>query len=149
LIKWSPPVHRLRLWWTNVHSNIIRGIILSLMPALLSVENWVPLKPVLGGVSDVALIYYPSCTDLIKPSLQFLCYFVVIIASEGSLCFQILIDLPPTVYIMEAWWWTKVQSLKSNVVSLVKNMINKINKERRRSMNATPIWADTRGGGIG
>jgi hypothetical protein len=26
--------------------------------------------------------------DSIKPSLQFLCYFVVINASEGSLCFQ-------------------------------------------------------------
>jgi hypothetical protein len=34
------------------------------------------------------LIHYPSCTDSIKPSLQFLCYFVVINASEGSLCFQ-------------------------------------------------------------
>jgi hypothetical protein len=39
-------------------------------------------------VRDVALIHYPSCTDSIKPSLQFLCYFVVINASEGSLCFQ-------------------------------------------------------------
>jgi hypothetical protein len=28
------------------------------------------------------------CTDSIKPSLQFLCYFVVINASEGSLCFK-------------------------------------------------------------
>jgi hypothetical protein len=43
---------------------------------------------VLGGVRDVALIHYPSCTDSIKPSLQFLCYFVVNNASEGSLCFQ-------------------------------------------------------------
>jgi hypothetical protein len=60
----------------------------SLMPALLSVENWVPLKPVLGGVMDVALIYYPSCTDSIKPSQQFSCNFVVINAFEGSLCFQ-------------------------------------------------------------
>jgi hypothetical protein len=55
----------------------------------LSVENWGPLKPVLGGVRDVALIHYPSCTDSINPSLQFLCNFVVINASEGSLCFQI------------------------------------------------------------
>jgi hypothetical protein len=29
-----------------------------------------------------------SCTDSIKPSLQFLCNFVVINASEGSHCFQ-------------------------------------------------------------
>jgi hypothetical protein len=43
---------------------------------------------VLGGVRDVALIHYLSCTDSIKPSLQFLCNFVVINASEGSLCFQ-------------------------------------------------------------
>jgi hypothetical protein len=61
----------------------------SLMPAQLSVENWVPLKPVLGVVRDVAFIHYPSCTDSIKPSLQFSCNFVVINASEGSLCFQI------------------------------------------------------------
>jgi hypothetical protein len=32
---------------------------------------------------------FPSCTDSIKPSLQFLRNFVVINASEGSLCFQI------------------------------------------------------------
>jgi hypothetical protein len=38
---------------------------------------------------DVALIHYPLCTDSIKPCLQFLCNFVVINASEGSLCFQI------------------------------------------------------------
>jgi hypothetical protein len=67
------------------------GPSVSLMPALLSVENWVPLMPVLGAVRDVALIYYPSCTDSNKPSLQFLCNFVVINASEGSLCFQIFI----------------------------------------------------------
>jgi hypothetical protein len=60
----------------------------SLMPTLLSVKNWVPLKAVLGGVRDVALIHFPSCTDSIKPSLQFLYYFVVINASEGSLLFS-------------------------------------------------------------
>jgi hypothetical protein len=59
--------------------------------ALLSDENWVPLKPVLGGVRDVALVHYPSCTDSIKPSLQFSGNSFVINASEGSLCFQILI----------------------------------------------------------
>jgi hypothetical protein len=32
-----------------------------------------------------------TCTDSIKPSLQFLCNFVVINASEGSLCFQIFL----------------------------------------------------------
>jgi hypothetical protein len=46
------------------------------------------VQPVLGGVRDVAPIHYPSCTDSIKPSLQFLCYFVVMNACEGSLCFQ-------------------------------------------------------------
>jgi hypothetical protein len=62
----------------------------SLMPALLSIENLVPFKPVLWDLTDIALIHYPSCTDSIKPSLQFSCNFVVINASEGSLCFQIL-----------------------------------------------------------
>jgi hypothetical protein len=61
----------------------------SLMPALLSVENGVSLKPVLGGVGDVARIHYPSCTYSIKSILQFSCHFVVINASEGSICFQI------------------------------------------------------------
>jgi hypothetical protein len=59
------------------------------MPALLSVENGVPLKPVLGDVRDVAHFHYPSGTDSIKSSLQFSCNFVVINASEGSLCFKI------------------------------------------------------------
>jgi hypothetical protein len=39
---------------------------------------------------DFALIN-PSCTDSIKPGLKFSCNFVVINASERSLCFQILI----------------------------------------------------------
>jgi hypothetical protein len=49
----------------------------------LCVENWVPLKPVLRAVRDVARIHYPSCTDSInmknkinKPSLQFFCNFL-------------------------------------------------------------------------
>jgi hypothetical protein len=62
----------------------------SLVPALLSVENWVPLKLVPGVVRDVALIHYPLCTDSIKPSLQFSCYLIVIHAFDGSLCFQVL-----------------------------------------------------------
>ena len=69
----------------------------SLMPALLSVENWVPLKPVLGGVRDVAHFHYPSWTDSIKPSLQFSYNFVVINASEGSLSFQICLLISPFV----------------------------------------------------
>jgi hypothetical protein len=55
---------------------------------------------------DVALIHYPSCTDSIKPSLQFLCYFVVINASEGSLSFQnFLIDLHILSFQL-SWWLT-------------------------------------------
>jgi hypothetical protein len=38
----------------------------SLNPTLLGDENWVPLKPVLGGMRDVALFHYTSCTDSIK-----------------------------------------------------------------------------------
>jgi hypothetical protein len=49
---------------------------------LLSVENWVPLKPVPGGVRDVVLIHYPSCTDSIKPSLQFSCMFCLLMLSR-------------------------------------------------------------------
>jgi hypothetical protein len=47
-----------------------------------SFENWVP--QVLLCVRDVALIYYFSCTDPNKPSLQFSCHVDVIIVSEGS-----------------------------------------------------------------
>jgi hypothetical protein len=36
-------------------------------------------------VRDVALIHFPSCSDAIKPSLQFSCYIVVINPSEGPL----------------------------------------------------------------
>jgi hypothetical protein len=43
-----------------------------LRPALVRVENWEPLKPVVWCVRDVALIHYHSCTDSVKPSLQFL-----------------------------------------------------------------------------
>jgi hypothetical protein len=61
------------------------GPSISLSPALLSVENWVPLKPLLGGVGDDALFHYPSRTDSIKPSLQFSSDFAVASASKGSL----------------------------------------------------------------
>jgi hypothetical protein len=56
---------------------------------LLFIKNWVPLKLVLWVMRDVARIHYPSCTDSIKPNLQFSCNFVLINASEWSLCFQI------------------------------------------------------------
>jgi hypothetical protein len=81
----------------------------SLMPALLSVENWVPLKPVLGGVRDVARIHYRSCTDSIKPSLQFSWNFVVINASEGSLCFQIFI-FGNNIEVVNVLYWLNVQA---------------------------------------
>jgi hypothetical protein len=42
----------------------------SLTQALLSIECWVMLKPVLGGIRDVAHVYYPSCTDSTKRSLN-------------------------------------------------------------------------------
>jgi hypothetical protein len=45
---------------------------------------------VLGGIRDVGLFHYPSCTDSIKLSLQISCNFVAINAFEGSLCFQII-----------------------------------------------------------
>jgi hypothetical protein len=57
------------------------------MPALLSDENWVTLKPVLWSVRGVEFIHYPSCTHSIKPSLQFSSNFVVINAYEG--CYHI------------------------------------------------------------
>jgi hypothetical protein len=38
-----------------------------------------------GDVRDVALFNYPSCTDSIKPSLQCLCNFIVIKASEDHM----------------------------------------------------------------
>jgi hypothetical protein len=56
----------------------------SLVTAILSVEIWVPFKPVLGDVRNVAHFNYLSCKDSIKPSLQFSFNFVVINASEGS-----------------------------------------------------------------
>jgi hypothetical protein len=49
------------------------------------------------GVRDIAL--FPSCTESIKPSLQFLRNFVVINTSERSLCFQIFFTTLGNVYI--------------------------------------------------
>jgi hypothetical protein len=43
------------------------GLTGSLIPARLNVENWVTLKPVLLCVRNIALFYYPSCKDSIKP----------------------------------------------------------------------------------
>jgi hypothetical protein len=62
----------------------LSGLLGSLMPALLSVEKWVPLKPVLGSVRDVARIHYPSGTDSIKSNLQLSCNVTVIIASAPA-----------------------------------------------------------------
>jgi hypothetical protein len=42
--------------------------------------------------------YYPSCTDSVKPNLQFSCNFVVIYASEGSHFF--LIFIPFYVWVL-------------------------------------------------
>jgi hypothetical protein len=63
----------------------------SLSSALVCVENSVPLKPMLGGVRDVALLYYPSCTDSNKPSLQFPRNCAVFYVSEGSYFYQIFV----------------------------------------------------------
>jgi hypothetical protein len=57
------------------------------MPTVLSVENWVPLKPVLGRVRDVA----PILTLLHRfnqTESAILLLFYVINASEESFCFQ-------------------------------------------------------------
>jgi hypothetical protein len=58
-----------------------------LTPAVVKYKN-LETKWSLGR--DVVHFHYPSCTDSIKPSLQFSCNFVVINASEVSLCSQIL-----------------------------------------------------------
>jgi hypothetical protein len=61
------------------------GLSGSLSPTHLNVENYVPLKPVLGGERDVATFHYPSFTDSIKPGLNFSCYYADFNASKGSL----------------------------------------------------------------
>jgi hypothetical protein len=43
-----------------------------------------------GGVRDVAFNHYLSCTDAIKPSLQFLCNFVVIMLPRDLFVSRIL-----------------------------------------------------------
>jgi hypothetical protein len=42
------------------------------------------VKPVLEDVRDVALFHYPSCTDSMKPNLQFSCNYVSLL----FLCFR-------------------------------------------------------------
>jgi hypothetical protein len=64
-------------------------LIKSLPDASTIVENWVLLKPVLGGVRDVALIHYPHAQTQSNQVCNFHVIFVVINASEGSICFQI------------------------------------------------------------
>jgi hypothetical protein len=57
---------------------ILRNFIIlgSLMPAIWSVVNWVPLSRC-WRVRGLVLVHYPSCTDSIKPSLQFSSNFIV------------------------------------------------------------------------
>jgi hypothetical protein len=57
--------------------DIFSGLSGSLMPAQLSVENWIQLKPVLGGLRDIALIYYPSCTNIICNFYVILNYLII------------------------------------------------------------------------
>jgi hypothetical protein len=67
--------------YLDLHTFLSSG---SLSQTLLSVENRIPLKPVVEALRDVALFHYPTCTDSIKPSLQFSCNFAVFNASEES-----------------------------------------------------------------
>jgi hypothetical protein len=71
-----------------------------------------------------------------KPNLQLLCNFVVINASEGSLCFQILILAIGCLYrrvlqksISHFKFWRTSQDTDSIMPQFQKNMKNKINKE--------------------
>jgi hypothetical protein len=57
------------------------------LAALLSIQNWVPFKPVLEGWK-MTRFHYPSCTGSIKQSLQFSCDYVVINAAKRSSDFQ-------------------------------------------------------------
>jgi hypothetical protein len=68
-----------------LHFSDVSGPLKSLIPVLLSIGNWVPVKPVLEGVKDIARIHYPSHTDFFKPSMQFSYNRVVINASKESL----------------------------------------------------------------
>jgi hypothetical protein len=85
---------------------ILSGPSGSLMQSLFSVENWVPLKPVLGAWGMLHLYINPR-THSIKPNLQCSCYFVVINASEGLLCFQFIYI--HCIYILHesnsSWSW--------------------------------------------
>ena len=51
---------------------------------IFSVENWIPHRPMLGDVRDVALLHYISWTDSIKQSLQFSFINFGLIALERS-----------------------------------------------------------------
>jgi hypothetical protein len=54
----------------------------SLIPSLWRIENGIPLKPVLGCLSDVALFHHHFFTHSIKPGLQCSCYFADFNASK-------------------------------------------------------------------
>ena len=49
----------------------------------LSIENWIPLKPVLGGHERCCTFHYLSWTDLIKPSIQFSFLDFALVPLEG------------------------------------------------------------------
>jgi hypothetical protein len=62
---------------------------------------------VVKGVWGVALFYYPSCLDLIKPSLLFLCNIVVINAFDEE---------SPFLYLTRAGVEYCVQAVKRCLV---------------------------------
>jgi hypothetical protein len=58
------------------------------------------LRPVLRGVRDAARIHNPSCTDSIKPSLQFSCNFVVLMLTRDHFVSRFLIQYVNVSYIL-------------------------------------------------
>jgi hypothetical protein len=86
-----------------------------LILTLESVEYWVPPKPVLWDVRNVALFHHPSFTDSIKPSLQFLCNFIVVEASEGSHFIQVFIMYCMNKLVKDLF----IENLKSTMSFLI------------------------------
>jgi hypothetical protein len=74
-----------------------------------------------GREGYIAHIHDPSCTDSIKPSLQFLHNFVVINASEGPLCFQIFFTskLDYNWFSLSSSWWLNSLLLMGLLVCLM------------------------------
>ena len=56
-----------------------------------SIENWVPLWPLLGGHERCCTFQYLSWTDSVKPSLQFSFFILVWLLSRGRLFTRIFI----------------------------------------------------------